>query len=415
MLKISIDKSVVTGVVNPGGSKSISNRALIMRALAGVPMPIYNVSQSTDTIVLAKLLKENPEEWNVGDAGTAARFSAAFLATRIGQERVLTGSERMKQRPMKPLFDALVQLGAEIKYLEKEGFLPVRITGAKLSGGTIHLPHDISSQFISALAMIAPYGKSDLVMEFEAPVSSASYLDMTLALLSEFYIYFAQEFDEDGKNRLVIHVGTPILPDEFWVEPDWSSASFWYAAIALADEGNLELMGYTEESIQGDSMISSLFEALGVSTRFTEDGINIRRTEEPADTFFEFDFSDHPDLVPVFALTLPLLGIQGRLLGLNSLRYKESDRVNAVLHNLSVLGIQASAAENDTVLEVYPCDSINKDALIRCFGDHRMAMTFAFAVLKAGSLSLDEPETVLKSYPEFWKDVEKILKTSKIN
>lgn len=412
MVKLLMQSGTILGTTYPGGSKSITNRVLIMRAMAGVEMPIFGASTSEDTLVLNTLLKENPAEWHVGDAGTAARFSAAYLASRSGRETLIRGSERMNQRPMKPLLDALRLLGAEITCLEKEGFLPVRINGKKLQGGRLKLPADISSQFISALAMVAPYGEADLTMEFDRVPLSKPYLDMTLHLLGSFFISFSENYTPEGGYQLTVHRGTPVLPAEYHVEPDWSSASYWYSAAALANTAEVELEGFSEESIQGDALVASLFEALGVSTRYTETGILIRKTGTPESDYFEFDFSDYPDLVPAFAVTLPLLGIKARLSGLETLRYKESDRVAILRQNLNALGIDAQTEENDSVLHILPAtrNQLNQDALIESAGDHRMVMGFTPAVLKTGRLTLSSGTEVKKSYPGFWKDVQSLYK-----
>lgn len=416
MLTLSISHAAVTGEADPGGSKSISNRMLVLRALAKAQMPIYNVSPSNDTAVLVPLLKENPYEWNIADAGTAARFSAAYLATRVGEEHVLTGTGRMLQRPMKPLLDTLAVMGAEITYMDNEGFLPVKIKGAKLSGGNFRLPHDVSSQFVSALALIAPWGEADTVLAFDATPLSQSYIQMTLALLAQAYIHHEYEYAEDGSERLTVYKGTPSLPAEYWVEPDWSSASYWYAAIALADEGELFLPGYAESGIQGDELLASLFDPLGVSTRFTEEGMWLKKTHRLEAEEFEFDFSDNPDLAPTFAVVLPLLGLPARLTGLHTLRHKESDRVTALAENLVTLGITVSVSPDGNGLEIAPAPkTLSPDALIRCHGDHRMAMAFAPAVLKARRLRFDSPETVEKSYPGFWEQVAVTYKSSILN
>ena len=416
MLTLSVTNPIVSGEADPGGSKSISNRILVLRALAGRPMPIYNVSPSNDTLVLAPLLKENPQEWNIADAGTAARFSAAYLATRAGEEHVLTGTGRMLQRPMKPLLDALRHMGAEITYLGEEGFLPVRIKGNRLSGGNFRLPHDVSSQFVSALAMIAPWGEKDTVLEFDAPPLSASYIQMTLGMLSEMYLHSDYAYGDDGRERITIYKGTPSLPAEYWVEQDWSSASYWYAAIALADEGELFLPRYTESGVQGDEVLVSLFDSLGVSTRFTEEGAYIRKTQDPESDEFEFDFSDNPDLAPTFAVVLPLMGIRGKLTGLHTLRHKESDRVAVVAEGLAALGISVQVSADGSELEVFPASgALSPAPHIRCHGDHRMAMAFTPAVLKTKQISFDSPEVVNKSYPKFWEQVRVTFKSSIIN
>ena len=415
MLKIISNEAVVTGEANPGGSKSVSNRMLVLRALAGVSMPIYNISQSNDTAILIGLLKENPSEWNVQDAGTAARFSAAYLATRQGEEHILTGTGRMLQRPMKPLLDVLQLMGAEIIYLENDGYLPVKIKGNKLSGGHFKLPHDVSSQFVTALALIAPFSANDMVIEFDELPLSAPYIQMTLNMLSDLYIHHEVTYDDNGGQKIVIFNGTPAFPAEYWIEQDWSSASYWYAAVALSNSGEIRLDGYTEGSVQGDEVVASMFDALGVSTRFTEDGIVIKKTTKPESEDFEFDFSDYPDLAPTFAVVLPLLGIHSHFLGLHTLAHKESDRVAVLAENLGSLGIQAIVGEDGATLEIFPApQKLNANAIIKTHNDHRMAMAFAPAVLKSGNLTIDNPDVVAKSYPAFWQELKKIYKFSEL-
>lgn len=416
MLHISVTNPIVSGEADPGGSKSISNRILVLRALAGAHMPIYNVSASNDTRVLAPLLKENPYEWNVADAGTAARFSAAYLATRVGEEHVLTGTGRMLQRPMKPLLDALQAMGAEITYNDKEGFLPVRIKGARLSGGTFRLPHDVSSQFVSALAMVAPWGEQDTVLEFDAPPLSAPYIHMTLGMMAEMYLSYDYRYEDDGRESLIIYKGSPVPPAEYWVEQDWSSASYWYAAVALAESGELFLPRYTESGVQGDEVLVSLFDSLGISTRFTEEGAYVQKTQAPESDEFEFDFSDNPDLAPTFAVVLPLMGIRGRLTGLQTLRHKESDRVAVLVEGLTALGIETRLSPDGADLLVFPAPKgLPREVLIRCHGDHRMAMAFAPAVLRTKEIRFDSPEVVNKSYPQFWEQLGLTFKSSIFN
>jgi len=416
MLKIISKETVVNGEANPGGSKSVSNRMLILRALAGVSMPIYNISQSNDTAILIGLLKENPTEWNVQDAGTAARFSAAYLATRQGEEHILTGTGRMLERPMKPLLDALQYMGAEITYLEKEGYLPVSIKGNKLVGGHFKLPHDVSSQFVTALALIAPFSSNDMVIEFDEFPLSAPYIQMTLNMLSDLYIHHEVIYHDHGGQKITIFNGTPSFPSEYWIEQDWSSASYWYAAVALSDSGEIRLDGYTDESVQGDKVVASMFDALGVTTRFTEDGIVIKKTAKPESEDFEFDFSDYPDLAPTFAVVLPLLGIHAHFSGLHTLAHKESDRVAVLAENLDSLGIRALVGNDGSTLEIFPAPKILQgNAVIRTHNDHRMAMAFAPAVLRSGTLTIDNPDAVSKSYPTYWEELQKIYKFSELS
>lgn len=410
MLKLSIDTGIVKGSVNPGGSKSIANRALILRALGKASMPIFNVPQANDTMLLARLLKENPYEWNIEDAGTAARFSAAFLAIKDGEEHILTGEGRMLSRPMQPLLDVLVAMGAEITYLEQEGFLPVKIKGSKLRGGTFKLSHDVSSQFVSALAMIAPFCSSDVIMEFDSEPLSAPYIHMTLSMLSSFYLANSYNILPNGVHQITVNRGTPLFPEEYWVEPDWSSASYWYAAVALSAGGSLLLENYHTEGIQGDEILVDIFDALGVSSRFAEEGVYIKRTHAPETNEFEHDFSATPDLAPTFAVVLPLLGIKAHLTGLRTLRHKESDRVAALVENLKELGIHAQILADGDELLVEPYQGKpEKIPEIKTYGDHRMAMAFSVAVFKTGELFVDEEYVVKKSYEKYWDDFFRII------
>lgn len=412
MLSIELEKPIVAGKVNPGGSKSISNRILIMRALAHGHTEIENLSNSNDTHVLEKLLRENPPTWDVQDAGTAARFSAAFLAVQEGEEHILTGSERMRERPMKPLFDALRALGASIEYLEKQDYLPVKIKGKKLNGGRLSLPHDVSSQFVSALVMISPYLAGDLILDFDQIPFSIPYIQMTLNMLEEHAVDYYWDMNEEGGTYLCLLGKTPVLGKTYWVEPDWSSASYWYGAIALAEDGELLLENYRGIGLQGDELVVSLFDSLGVSSRFTEEGVWIMKTHKPVPDEFEFNFSDTPDLVPTLAVVLPLMGMKAHLKGLDTLRHKESDRVRIIAENLTALGVRCQISSDGNELEIWPVTSIHSDVCIACHQDHRMAMAFSLAALKADKIRLDTPEVVNKSYPNYWDDAKNVYKYS---
>jgi 3-phosphoshikimate 1-carboxyvinyltransferase len=380
-------------------SKSISNRALILNALAYSPYDIQNLSDCDDTRVTVKALDSNDTTFDIGAAGTAMRFLTAFLSKTVG-EWTITGSERMKNRPIRLLVDALTSLGARIEYIEKEGFPPLRIFGSALMGGEISLNGGVSSQYISALMMIAPYMQNGLKIKLDGNVISVPYIQMTMNMMKEFGVEVLFENNEiDIKPQIY-------KPIQYKVESDWSAASYWYEILSIAGKGQIFLSGLNQNSYQGDSKVAVLFEQLGVKTEYIPEGVLLTSTKNYT-TGFEYDFVNQPDLAQTFAVTCCLKGIQFVFSGLQSLKIKETDRIAALMNELKKMGfVLIEPAEGQLAWLGMKCEKATKIS-IETYEDHRMAMAFAPAALVM-PIEIEHPEVVSKSYPDFWKDFEKI-------
>jgi len=385
--------------INLPSSKSISNRALILNALAYSPYDIQNLSDCDDTRVTVKALDSNDTIFDIGAAGTAMRFLTAFLSKTVG-EWVITGSERMKNRPIKLLVDALTTLGARIEYVEKEGFPPLRIFGSAMMGGEISLNGGVSSQYISALMMIAPYMQNGLVIKLEGNVISVPYIQMTMTMMKEFGVEVA--FD---KNVITILPQT-YTPIQYKVESDWSAASYWYEVLSIAGNGTIFLSGLNQKSSQGDSKVADLFEQFGVKTEYQSEGVLLTSTGNN-NAKFEYDFVNQPDLAQTFAVTCCLKNIPFQFSGVQSLKIKETNRVAALINELAKLGyVLFEPAEGQLAWDGARCEPA-KEISIATYEDHRMAMAFAPAALVT-PLVIEEPQVVSKSYPTFWTDFEKL-------
>ena len=384
-------------------SKSISNRALVIRALSGGDMPIDNVSDCDDSRVVEEALRLMPRVVDIKAAGTAMRFMTSLLAV-VGGEHIVTGTERMRNRPIAVLVDALRSLGADITYMEKDGFPPLRIKGGELTGGRLVLPGNVSSQYISSLLMIAPRLKEGLVLQLTGEVISRPYIDMTLAIMQQFGAK-AQWIDE----RTVSVEPVPYSPIPYYIEADWSAASYWYEMVALtADEGAKVLLpGLFRESLQGDSKVAELFFGLGVETRFCANAVQLVKT--PYDTgVFECDLTGQPDLAQTIVVTCCMLGRHFRISGLQTLRIKETDRIAALQRELGKLGFVIGVEGDDTMFwsgEMATGSGEVSDVAIDTYEDHRMAMAFAPVALIRGSITINNPDVVSKSYPRFWEDM----------
>jgi 3-phosphoshikimate 1-carboxyvinyltransferase len=380
-------------------SKSISNRALILNALAYSPYDIQNLSDCDDTRVTVKALDSNDRTFDIGAAGTAMRFLTAFLSKTVG-EWVITGSERMKQRPIKLLVDALTTLGARIEYVEKEGFPPLRIFGSALTGGEIRLNGGVSSQYISALMMIAPYMQNGLKIILEGNVISVPYINMTLNMMKEYGVAV------DFSNNIIDIKAQTYKPIQYKVESDWSAASYWYEVLAIAGKGQIFLTGLNQNSYQGDSKVAALFEQLGVSSTYQVEGVLLQATGKYVEQF-EYDFVNQPDLAQTFAVTCCMKGIPFHFDGLQTLKIKETDRIAALINELGKLGfVLTEPAEGQLAWAGNRCDAA-QPVSIATYEDHRMAMAFAPAALIT-PLVIEEPQVVSKSYPGFWEDIEKL-------
>ena len=358
------------------------------------------LSDSDDTRVLQAALNSNDTHFDVGAAGTSMRFLTAFLAQKPG-EWTITGSERMKQRPIKILVDALNSLGAKIEYLEKEGFPPLRITGNTLLGGEINLNGSVSSQYVSALMMIAPYMQRGLKITLEGEIISKPYIEMTLNMMREFGAKAL--FSE---NTIVIK---PIhyKPIHFTVEPDWSAASYWYEIMSIVDAYKIFFPGLKKNSLQGDRKVAELFEQLDVLTHYCEKGVTITPTDyefKASMREMRYNFVNEPDLVQTFAVACCLKNISFEFSGLQSLKIKETDRIAALITELRKFGyLLREFPENTLIWKGERCRP-QENPNVATYDDHRMAMAFA-PIAITQSIEIQHPEVVSKSYPRFWEDL----------
>lgn len=397
----------VKGKVILPSSKSISNRVLVINALSGNRgMLPENVSDCDDTRVMIKWLDGCDETVDVGAAGTAMRFSTALLAVSEGY-RVITGSERMKQRPIALLVDALRGLGAEIEYVGNEGYPPLRIKGSPtMKGGCVSLSGGVSSQYISALLMIAPMMEEGLTLTLTGDVVSRPYIDMTIGLMRDFGAKVMWMDDN------VVRVEPRVYSKrDFFVESDWSACSYWYEMVALGD-GDVLLPGLFKDSFQGDSRVAELFSMLGVATEYVEgEGmgacVHIYRTGDVCGRL-DLDLVEQPDLAQTLVVCCCMMGVPFRFTGLQSLKIKETDRINALRTEMRKLGYVVGE-ENDSVLywNGERCEA-DTEPVIDTYDDHRMAMAFAPCALKLGEIRINDPHVVSKSYPGYWEDLRSV-------
>lgn len=373
-----------------------------------------NLSDSDDTYVMLRALEEKSLEGtiDIGAAGTAMRFLTAYLSVTPG-EHVITGTERMKHRPISILVNALRQLGATIDYVGEEGFPPLRIVGHdNLEGGCLTVPGDVSSQYISALLMIAPTLHKGLCLKLTGQIASRPYLEMTISMMRD----FGAKVEWKGDDVIEVQPGT-YLQRPYHIESDWSAASYWYEMVALSHDENAEvdLVGLHRNSIQGDSRVWSLMAELGVETQHLvePDGTEVVRLRKNGDItcYFSCDFTHQPDLAQTFAVTCAMLDVPFHLYGLQSLRIKETDRIAALMKELGkMVDIEV---EGDEIKSKAPSNSPLKGGLegpyvFDTYEDHRMAMAFAPVCLRTGSIRICNPEVVRKSYPAFWEDLKKV-------
>lgn len=377
-------------------SKSESNRALIIQALAKEKIELYNLSSARDTQTMIRLLKSEGHVLDVIDAGTTMRFLTAYFCA-AGRDQILTGTPRMCQRPIGILVDALRQLGAEINYWKQEGFPPLHIVskGTKMGGGEISIKGNVSSQFISALLMIGPVLKDGLTLNLEGPVTSRPYAEMTLKLMKHFGV------DSSWEGNQIRIDEQAYKANAYTIESDWSSSSYWYSIAALSESAKIHLPGLRKESFQGDSKIAEFMEYFGVSTEFVEDGVILEKTEpKKSDGILDIDFTETPDLAQTISVVSAATGIPLRLRGLHTLRVKETDRIVALQNELGKFGVGLNEVES----EVFETQGKFSDSggLINTYEDHRMAMSFAPLAMVQKEIMLKDPEVVKKSYPEFW-------------
>ena len=382
------------------GSKSESNRSLLLAALYP-NIKIENISNSDDAQVMAKGLEISEGTVDIHHAGTAMRFLTGYFSSQEGKDVILTGSKRMTERPIKILVEALRTLGAEISYVQDEGYPPIKIKGQRIVTDKVSLPANVSSQYISSLLLIAPSLENGLELELVGKITSVPYIKMTLALLEEIGV----ETSFEG-NMIKVSPKAKVVPTTLVVESDWSSASYFYGICALAAPGTeITLSAYKKKSLQGDSVLADIYTAFGVETTFGENKVTLKKTDKKVLAANEFDLANAPDIAQTIAVTCFGLGVGCHLIGLHTLKIKETDRLEALHTELSKLG--ANISVTDKTLTIEPTSEINADVAIDTYNDHRMAMAFAPLAMKT-TLFVNDSEVVSKSYPDFWNDLKQL-------
>lgn len=396
---VSIEKPV-SGSVSISGSKSETNRLLILQALYP-QIDIRNISDSEDSDAMRKGLSVTDGIVDVGHAGTAMRFLTAYFAAKNGCKIMLTGSPRMKERPIKVLVDALVELGADISYDSQEGYPPISIKGKTLAKNEVSVKADVSSQYLTALLLTAPSLPSGLKLKLEGTLTSRPYLEMTMELMKQVGL----KVNHKGNVVTVPHQES-LKPISVTVEPDWSSASYFFSIVALSQPGTkLHLNDFGKDSLQGDREVVSHYKTFGVETKFASNGIILTKKRNEAPKFWEANLQDTPDIAQTLAVTCFGLGTGCRLTGLHTLKIKETDRLHALKTELEKLG--ATVSITDDALLLAPGGGFLSGVTIDTHRDHRMAMSFAPLALKI-PVTISEPEVVGKSFTTFWDDLEKI-------
>ncbi|TDO94260.1 3-phosphoshikimate 1-carboxyvinyltransferase [Flavobacterium sp. 245] len=382
--------------LNITGSKSETNRLLLLKALFP-NITLANTSNSDDSEVMQKALIGNDEIVDIHHAGTAMRFLTAYFAVNEGREVVMTGSSRMQERPIKILVDTLRQLGVEISYEKEEGYPPIRIKGKKVTASKVNLAANVSSQYISALLLVASKLDNGLELTLEGEITSVPYIKMTLALLNDLDIQTSFE-----GNVIKVFPKESVESKEMVVESDWSSASYFFSLVALADAAKITLSSYKENSLQGDSELISLYEKMGVKTTFQGNKMTLEKVAGFNYQDVNFELNNTPDIAQTIVVTCLGLGIGCHLTGLHTLKIKETDRLEALRIELTKLGANISVTNDSLTLE--RSGNINHDVKIGTYNDHRMAMAFAPLAIKV-PIIIEDAGVVSKSYPDFWNDL----------
>ncbi len=394
--KIIAPENSIHVTINLPASKSLSNRALIIRALSGKDFEIKNLSEAEDTKILLRSLDSTHKTIDVGAAGTAMRFLTAYFAINEG-EKILTGTERMKQRPIASLVDALKSLGAKIEYLDKTGFPPIKIKGKRLIKKEVEIDGSISSQFLSGLLMIAPVLGNGLSINIKGNLVSRPYAEMTIGLMQHFGVSVSWT-----RNRI------EILPQSYQAkpykaEPDWSAAAFWYSLVALSEDAEIILTGLQKESLQGDSVLPELMNQFGVATEFLNNGIKLRQSSiVNRQSSIKIDFTNFPDLAQSLTVLAAALDLEIQFSGIENLRLKETDRISALQTELKKFGKDFIKEGDYFILKG---KFKRSEQSIETYDDHRMVMAFAPLALICENINIQNPETVKKSYPGFWEDL----------
>ena len=401
-MNLQLQKSPVAtqSAIVISGSKSESNRLLLLKALHP-NIQIRNLSNSDDSQVMQDALKSESKVVDIHHAGTAMRFLTAYFAIQEGREITLTGSSRMKERPIKILVDALNSLGANISYLENQGFPPLRIKGKKLTNNKISILANTSSQYITALLLIGSKLENGIELTLEGEITSIPYINMTLSLLNE--IGIITSFEENTIR--VLPTAQPQQPMALTVESDWSSASYFYSIVALSEEGtSIKLSSYKKNSLQGDSVLAEMYKSFGVETLYEGDTISLKKISRALPSI-NFDLIKSPDIAQTIAVTAFGLGLKCDLYGLHTLKIKETDRLLALKAEIEKLG--GTVEVTDKSLHLASFSGAFKQVAINTYNDHRMAMAFAPLALKT-SIMIKDAEVVSKSYPDFWDHLKAI-------
>ena len=395
-LRINLQNNISNSTLRISGSKSETNRLLLLQALFP-EVSLKNTSNSDDSEVMIKALLSNENHIDIHHAGTAMRFLTAYFSTQEGREITLTGSQRMQERPIEILVEALRQLGAAISYVANPGFPPIKITGKKITQNKVTLNANVSSQYISALLLIAPRLENGLELTLEGKITSVPYIQMTLALLDEIGIDTAFI-----GNKITVKPNKSVEPTEITVESDWSSASYFYSICALSNIGTtITLSSYKQNSLQGDSFLSEIYESLGVQTVFGTNEMILTKTGTAKNNLV-FDLNKTPDIAQTIAVTCFGLGTTCHLTGLHTLKIKETDRLEALHTELTKLGANISVTNDSLILETSA--TMFPEIKIATYNDHRMAMAFAPLAIKI-PLVIEDATVVSKSYPDFWYDL----------
>ena len=400
-----IQQSFRTEIPLPS-SKSESNRALIINALAGGKDNLSNLAEARDTQTMMRLLASDNEIADVIDAGTTMRFLTAYFAI-TGQHKTMTGTPRMCERPIGILVDALRSLGADIQYINQESYPPLKLQGFSFSGNNhLQIRGDVSSQYISALLMIAPILPEGLVLEITGELGSKPYIEMTLKQMETFGV----KIQRDWENMTITVAHQKYTPVSYAIESDWSGASYWFSAVAISehDDSQLELLGLKENSLQGDSVITEIMSHLGVKSEYTGRGFKL--TKIPAKKSLEWDFTNCPDLAQTVCVVAAAKQIPLTLTGIESLKVKETDRITALQKELAKMGAKLEEIEKNHKYLLMPHAPIHIPESIHTYDDHRMAMAFA-PLSCIMNVVIEEPDVVVKSYPSFWKHFELITGT----
>ena len=396
-IKVTAPAKIHTTIQLPS-SKSISNRALIINALGNGTHHPENLSDCDDTRVMIRALNDDKETIDIMAAGTAMRFLTAYLSVTPGT-RIITGTERMQQRPIQVLVNALRELGADIEYVANDGFPPLRITGRELRKDTISLPGNVSSQYISALLMIAPVLTNGLTIRLTGDIISRPYINLTLQLMNDFGVRAEWTDDHRLKVEPQAYHSTP-----FYVESDWSAASYWYQIVALSKEAEVTLPGLFKDSYQGDSQVTGIFRSLGVETIYKDKTVILKKNGKSVERL-DYDFINQPDLAQTFVVTCALLNIPFRFSGLQSLKIKETDRMAALITEMRKLGYILHETDGSVLSWEGERCTTEEHPAIDTYEDHRMAMAFAPTCLALPEILINNPQVVSKSYPRYWEDL----------